>query len=110
METYSAEVTTISDEVFLVLKVVGKDLSIPITKDLPKEIQNVFNELIKFLKNGVFQFGMEDVEDGDINYHIAKDYISHLNLELVAIYEEMKQHGLLEKHVESAPNSQQNHV
>lgn len=101
METYNAEITTIADECFLVLKIADKELSIPITKDLPKEVQNVFNELIRRLKNGLLQFNMKDVEDGDINYHVAREYISHLNLELQDIYEEMKQHGLLENQVES---------
>ncbi len=101
METHNAEITVTEDEYFLTLKLQDKILNIPITKDVPKDIQNIFNELIVTLKKGLLQFNMIDIEDGDIFYHVAKEYISHLNLELKDIYNEMKEQNLLQSEIGS---------
>ena len=97
METHKAEIAEKEDEYYLVLKIQDKALNIPITKDLPKEVQNVFNQLIVSLKKGVFQFSIKKIEDGDIFYQVAKEYISQLNSELKDVYEEMVKYGFLEK-------------
>ncbi len=95
MESYNAEITIDEDEYYLTLNLQEKNYRISITKDVPKDVQGVFNELIIELKNGLFQFSMSDVEDGDIFYHVAKEYIVHLNSEIKDIYSEMKEQGLL---------------
>ena len=97
METYEAEVAEDNKEQYLVFKIPDNRLSIPLTKDVPIDVQKVFNHFIVALKRGVFKFSIEDKKDGDIFYHIAKEYISQLNAELLDIYNEMDEHGLLEK-------------
>jgi len=96
METHEAEVIEIDKEYYLSLKVMDNTLNIPITKDVPKEVQKVFNQLILSLKKGVFKFSLKEVEDGDIIYHVAKEYISQLNSEVMDVYKEMEGYGLLE--------------
>ena len=97
METYKAEVIDDEQEHYLALKIPDNMLNIPITKDVPLEVQKVFNHLIVALKGGAFEFEIEQKDAGDIFYHIAKEYISQLNAELTDIYYEMEEHGLLEQ-------------
>lgn len=96
MDTYNAEVIEIDDEHFLNLKVEKDGLRIPITKDEPVEIKNVFNSLILKLKKGPFKFSIKEVENGDIIYQVAKEYIEQLNSELSDIYKELEESDLLE--------------
>jgi len=95
METHEANVTEIDSEHYLLLKMNGRDLKIPITKDEPKEVKSVFDELIKSLKNGPMQFQIEEVENGDIIYQIGKEYIAQLNSEMKKVYDELNSYGLL---------------
>ncbi|MEW8030218.1 MAG: hypothetical protein AB2826_26730 [Candidatus Thiodiazotropha sp.] len=96
MDTYSAEVIEIDAEHFLSLKVDKNELKIPITKDEPVEIKKVFNSLILKLKKGPFNFSIKEKENGDIIYHVAKEYIEQLNSELNDIYKELEESDLLE--------------
>jgi hypothetical protein len=95
METYEAKIVEEGSEVYLELTLASKSLRIPITKDQPNEIKAIFDELIKHLKNGLFNFSYEEVDTGDINYQIAKEYISQLHSELIKVFDELKSHGLL---------------
>jgi hypothetical protein len=95
MVTHKAKIVENDGEYYLSLEMPENAMSIPITKDVPKDVQNVFNQLIVSLKTGVFGFEVEEVDNGDIIYHVAKEYISQLNSELKDIYEEMKGYGLL---------------
>ncbi len=95
MEIFKAEVKEQDKEHFLVLEVKANALMIPITQDLPKEVKNVFNQLLAFLKEGCFKFDLKKVENGDIYYHISSEYIFQLNKELEDIYKEMKELGLV---------------
>ncbi|KMP10291.1 hypothetical protein UR09_06720 [Candidatus Nitromaritima sp. SCGC AAA799-A02] len=96
MVTHEADVIKIDEEYFLVLKLPDNKLKIAITQDLPKDVQKVFNDLIVSLKNGIFNFSLNEQEDKDIYYHVAKEYISQLNSELDEIYKEMKEYNLLD--------------
>ena len=96
MVIHEAEVTERDKEQYIVLKLKDDMLNIPITQDLPKEVQKVFNKLIVALKKEMFTFSIAEVKDGDIFYHVAKEYIFQLNVELQDIYNEMKEYGLLE--------------
>lgn len=96
MATHEAEIIEDDEEYYLALKMPDNTLKIPITQDVPKDVQKVFNALIVSLKQGVFDFALEEVEDGDIIYHVAKEYISQLNTELDDIYREMREHDLLD--------------
>ncbi|MDD5343391.1 MAG: hypothetical protein PHW12_03105 [Smithella sp.] len=68
----------------------------PLTKDEPNEIKKVFNELILHLKEGPLNFTLKEVEDGDLIYHVAKEYIKQLNTELTEVYKELEAHQLLD--------------
>lgn len=96
METYRAEIIEVDSESYLSLNIKDEQLKIPLTKDEPNEIKNVFNRLIVILKSGAFKFLMEDKDNADIIYHVAKEYIDHLNSELDDIFEELKDSGLIE--------------
>lgn len=95
MVTHKAKIIEIEKEYYLSIMLPDKPLNIPITQDVPKDVQDVFNQLITSLKNGVFELVLEEVENGDIIYHVAKEYISQLNSELVDVYEEMGNYDLL---------------
>ncbi len=96
METYEAEVIEKDSEHYLSLDIQSNKLNVPLTKDEPNEVKKVFNELIVFLKQGLFSFSIEEKEDGDIFYHVAKEYIGQLNSELAGIYKELDDCDLLE--------------
>lgn len=96
MVTHEAEIIEDDKEYYLALKMPDNTLKIPITQDVPKDVQKVFNALIVSLKQGVFDFALEEVEDGDIIYHVAKEYFSQLNTELDDIYREMIEYDLLD--------------
>jgi hypothetical protein len=95
METYEAEVTEDEDEdYFLTLNLPDNPLDIPLTQDSPKEVQEVFNQLIVFLKEGLFQFEIEEDDSGDLFYHVSKEYVAQLNSELEDVFNDMEAHGL----------------
>jgi len=96
MEMHEANVVDVEGERYLLLKTPNENLKIPITKDKPKDIQEVFNKLIVLLKKGSFQFALEENDEGDIIYHVGKEYISQLNSELKDVFSEMKSYELLE--------------
>ena len=96
MVMYKANIVDTDGERYLVLKISEEGLSIPITEDRPKDIQDVFNKLIVLLKKGLFQFELEENAEQDIIYHIGKEYISQLNAELQNVFEEMKGYELIE--------------
>ena len=97
MEINNAKVIQTGEEVVLSLFMPCKILDIPITQDEPKAVQKVFNYLIKALKKGAFNFKIEEIEGGDIYYHVAKEYIEQLNAELDDVHEEMVARNLLEE-------------
>ena len=97
MEINRAEVIHDGGEVFLSLSLLASAENIPITQDEPRAVQSVFNNLIKALRKGAFNFKIDEVEGGDIYYHVAKEYIEQLNTELVDVYEEMVERNFLVK-------------
>jgi hypothetical protein len=96
METHKALITTVNSEQYLSLKINGTQLDLPLTKDEPNEIKEVFNELIRNLKKGLFCFSMEEKEDGDLVYQVANEYVKQLNKELEEVYQALKDCQLLE--------------
>ncbi|MCG7928940.1 MAG: hypothetical protein ABW104_16165 [Candidatus Thiodiazotropha sp. 6PLUC2] len=97
MEIHKADITQVQEDYFLELKLPENTLIIPITQDVPREIQKVFNKLIVALKSGAFNFELEEKDDGDIIYHVVTEYISQLNAELEDIFQELCEHGLVDK-------------
>jgi len=101
METYNAEVIEKESEHYLSFDVDGEKYNMPLTKDEPNDVKNVFNQLIIHLKKGPFIFTMQEKEDGDIIYHVAKEYLDQLNSELGDIYKELEESNLInEKQIE----------
>ena len=96
METHEAKVIVEGSEHILNLNINDFNLKLPLTKDEPNEIKKVFNKLIINLKKGAFEFSMAEKEDGDLIYHVAKEYIDHLNKELSEVYQELKDYNLIE--------------
>lgn len=97
METHEAIIKVDGSEQFLSLKINESILDIPLTKDEPNEIKNVFNKLILYLRKGPFNFTMKEKEDGDLIYQVAKEYIKQLNTELSEVYKELEAHHLLDQ-------------
>ena len=97
MIAHKAKIIAREGEHYLSLEMIDNTLDIPITQDEPNDILEVFNKLILALKNGVFEFEMEEVDDDDIIHQVGKLYISQLNSELSDIYSEMSDYDLLEK-------------
>lgn len=95
METHDANVTVDSSEHILNLRINDSTMKLPLTKDEPNEIKKVFNELIIHLKRGPFKFSMEEKEDGDLIYHVAKEYVHQLNKELSEVYQELEAYQLI---------------
>lgn len=96
METHEAKVIVEGSEHILSLNINDSTLKLPLTKDEPNEIKKVFNKLIIHLKKGAFKFNMAEKEDGDLIYHVAKEYIDQLNKELSEVYQELKDYHLIE--------------
>lgn len=96
METHEAEVIVEGSEHILSLNINDSTLKLPLTKDEPNEIKKVFNKLIIYLKKGAFKFTVSEKEDGDLIYHVAKEYIDQLNKELSEVYQELKDYHLIE--------------
>lgn len=97
METHRAFVTDNDSERILNLEIKGSVLQIPLTKDEPNDIKKAFNDLIINLKKGPLQFSLEEEQDGDLIYQVAKEYVQQLNSDLQAVYQELKAHQLTEE-------------
>jgi len=104
METYNAEVTENDSEYYLSFDVNGEKYKMPLTKDEPNDVKEVFNQLIIHLKNGPFNFTMLEKEDGDIIYHVAKEYLGQLNSELDDIYNELEEYDLIDENQIEEPS------
>lgn len=96
METHEATVIVDGSDHILCLTIGDSILKLALTRDEPNEIKKLFNDLIVHLKKGQFEFSMEEKEDGDLIYHVAKEYIDQLNKELSEVYQELEAYHLIE--------------
>lgn len=94
METHKARIERKDDNAILKLVLNSTELDIVLTEDKPNDVKSVFNKLLEQLKNGVFQFSLEDVKE-DLYHHICKEYLTQLNAELNSVYQELEEYGLL---------------
>ena len=94
MEIHKAEIVTRGDNKFLLLNLDEGSLEISLTEDEHKKVKSVFNKLLKYLKNGPFNFEFQD-EANDLYVHISKEYITQLNQELTSVYDELEHYNLL---------------
>jgi hypothetical protein len=94
METHKAKIDRGENSATLKLALGASELEIVLTEDKPNDVKSVFNKLLVQLKNGEFDFILED-EKEDLYYHICKEYITQLNAELKSTYNELQDNGLL---------------
>lgn len=94
METHKATITRGESKTLLSFKLGEETLNISLTEDNPNEVKSCFNKLLLALKNGEFIFELDDSQQ-DLYYHIAKEYIAQLNVELKSIYKELGDYDLL---------------
>lgn len=97
METHKATIVRGESNVTLTLSIKGNSHDILLTEDKPNEVKNVFNKLIEELKNGVFNFILEEDTKQDLYYHTSKEYLIQLNSELTSVFNELKDYDLLNK-------------
>lgn len=95
MEANKATIKRTEDSSSLVLYVNGQEFEIVLTDDNPNNIKEVFNNLLKELKKGLFEFELKDDGD-DLYHHICSEYLVQLNSELNSVYQELQDHDLLE--------------
>ena len=94
METFNAEITREEQKTVLVLKGRSNNHEIVLTEDNPNNVKTVFNDLLKELKDGEFEFNLIDSKS-DLYHQISKEYITQLNSELLSVYQELKDYELL---------------
>jgi len=95
METNKSTIRRGEPNSFLVLTVDNQDFEIILTEDNPNNVKSVFNNLLKELKKGLFEFELDD-DIEDLFHHISKEYLAQLNRELASIYQELEEFELLE--------------
>lgn len=95
METKKATINREETNTYLVLEVGDTPLQITLTDDNPNNVKSTFNDLLKELKKGVFQFNLED-DSQDLYNNICTEYLTQLNSEMKAIYEELLDYELIE--------------
>ena len=96
MEIHKANIIRDGDNATLSFTLEGKTLDVLLTEDKPNEVKSIFNQLLLELKKGEFNFELED-DDEDLYYHISKEYVSQLNVELSSIYNELKDYELTDE-------------
>lgn len=96
MQNYNAKIERKDEGVNLILETGANRHSICLTDDNPREVKNVFNELILELKKGKFDFSLLD-ETQDLYFHICKEYIHQLNGEIADVFSQMKKYDLVKK-------------
>lgn len=96
METLEA--TVVKDEEKYFIKIVdgNNEINIPLSEDQPNKVKLAFNSLILRLKKGKFEIIMTEVQ-GDLFSQVANEYIKQLNKEILEVFGEMKQYGLVEE-------------
>jgi hypothetical protein len=99
METIKATIQREEDKsATLKLHVEKEPWEIDLSNDQPNAIKVVFNKLILRLKDGYFEFKLED-EQEDLYSNICAEYIKQLNSELSAVYYQLSDYNLLsDKH------------
>lgn len=95
MATYNATIDRKgNNNATLILALADNKLEIGLTEDNPNAVKEVFNQLLVHLKSVEFEFNLTD-ESEDLYYHICKEYISQLNIELKSTYAELRDNNLL---------------
>ena len=101
METIKATIVNRDEIHFIEIKDSENTITVPISEDDPNVVKAAFNELIERLREGPFKIEL-DKDGSDLFSQIAKEYITQLNAELAAVYNEIKREGFIE---EESPES-----
>jgi hypothetical protein len=96
METKKATIKREELQTSLILEGNSETFEIILTDDNPNNIKNVFNNLLKNLKKGLFKFELEDTKQ-DMFHHICVEYLLQLNSEIETIYQELDEFELTEE-------------
>ncbi|MBK9742875.1 MAG: hypothetical protein IPO94_07875 [Saprospiraceae bacterium] len=96
METKRATIKREDANTYLVLEAGDIPLQITLTDDNPNNVKNIFNDLLKELKKGLFEFHLED-ETSDLYNNICVEYLVQLNSEIKAIYDELVDYELIDE-------------
>lgn len=94
METIEATVVTLDDKVYIKIADKEKEIKIPMCEDKSNEVKSAFNILVTRLKAGKYRIKLMVTKD-DLFHQVANEYITQLNRELIDIFGEMKQYGLV---------------
>ncbi len=94
MEIHKATINRTESSASILLNLRENSLEIVLTEDKPNEVKSVFNQLISNLKNGEFNFELDD-DNEDLHHHICSEYIAQLNTELSSVYQELDDYKLL---------------
>ncbi len=95
METKKATIKREDSNSYLVLEIGQVVHEINLTDNNPNKVKMVFNELLKELKKGLFNYVMED-QISDLYHHICLEYITQLNAEIKAIHNELIDYELID--------------
>lgn len=96
METKKATIKREEHNVYLVLEVNSESFQITLTDDNPNNVKSVFNNVLKELKKGLFEFVLED-DKQDLYHHICLEYVVQLNAEIKVVHEELVNYELTEE-------------
>ena len=94
MEIFEAKIIEEDDKFFISIDAREDKLNIPISEDQANAVKAVFNDLIKKLRDGIFEIQLTE-EKSDLPSLVAKEYLSQLNRELTDVHNEMVRLGLL---------------
>tara|TARA_R110000737_G_C14567447_1_gene483467 strand:- start:138 stop:434 length:297 start_codon:yes stop_codon:yes gene_type:complete len=94
MELKKATIRREDAKTSLILHLNDRDLEIVLTDDNPNNVKSAFNVLLQELKTSKICFELED-NKSDLYYHICKEYLDQLNMELTSVHAEMLDYGLI---------------
>lgn len=95
MATKKATIKREENSTDLVLEVGEGSVKIILTDDNPNNIKTAFNSILKELKNGLFEYVLED-QKSDLYNNICIEYLKQLNTEMEIIHSELTEYNLTE--------------
>jgi hypothetical protein len=94
MDTINATVETVGETRFIKIVAGDEEIKIPMSEDKPNEVKSAFNKLIARIKAGKYQIRLDNVGD-DLFSQVANEYVTQLNREILEVFGEMEQLGLV---------------
>ncbi len=94
METFKAAVVNLEEKRSIMIEIGTDNVRIPLCEDNPNDVKKAFNSLISRLKDGKFRIELTDVGE-DLFSQVGAEYIKNLNSELIEVYGDMEEYGLI---------------